>query len=353
MRSMSSGIGSLRQFESCAPLHLRARNGPSRWQPRMSGRVAIFSRTVRMLRQITSIGLVMSERTWRVVPWTAWPARSNASSPVPSAAAAPVASDRASWRGRRRHGGAVPPPVAGQMSSRFDVEGERPAGGQLVGRVDGGSPGVVSADAHLGREQAQVVVARFGQVLVAACGLDRVGVPGQQAGREVTVAALGDAQSVALDVGGFEPADVLVAAGFLHHEIRRHARLRGGVPDAELAALLTVAVGLLGAGAVVAQTIVFAGQLPFDTERGQTGHVSGVPGVFDGQLHTHIGVDMVSDGHGRVVRIGKLVLVFRYETVIAFMDFRSVTMAYRPAANHAARSKPEWLPRSLSVNGRT
>lgn len=31
---------------------------------------------------------------------------------------------------------------------------------------------------------------------------------------------------------------------------------------------------------------------------------------------------MVSDGHGRVVRIGKLVLVFRYETVIAFMDFR-------------------------------
>ena len=96
MRSMSSGIGSLRQFESCAPLHLRARNGPSRWQPRMSGRVAIFSRTVRMLRQITSIGLVMSERTWRVVPWTAWPARSNASSPVPSAAAAPVASIAAS-----------------------------------------------------------------------------------------------------------------------------------------------------------------------------------------------------------------------------------------------------------------
>lgn len=60
------------------------------------GRVAIFSRTVRMLRQITSIGLVMSERTWRVVPWTAWPARSNASSPVPSAAAAPVASIAAS-----------------------------------------------------------------------------------------------------------------------------------------------------------------------------------------------------------------------------------------------------------------
>ena len=221
-------------------------------------------------------------------------------------------------------GGMVVHAAARCRSDEFEVhvEGERPAGGQLVGRVYGGSPGVVSADAHLGREQAQVVVARFGQVLVAARGLDRVGVPGQQAGREVTVAALGDAQSVALDVGGFEPADVLVAAGFLHHEIRRHARLRGGVPDAELAAMLTVAVGLLGAGAVVAQTIVFAGQLPFDAERGQTGHVSGVPGVFDGQLHTHIGVDMVSDGHGRVVRIGKLVLVFRYETVIAFMDFR-------------------------------
>ena len=68
-------------------------------------------------------------------------------------------------------------------SDEFEVhvEGERPAGGQLVGRVDGGSPGVVSADAHLGREQAQVVVARFGQVLVAARGLDRVGVPGSLA----------------------------------------------------------------------------------------------------------------------------------------------------------------------------
>lgn len=59
----------------------------------MSGRVAIFSRTVRMLRQITSIGLMMSERTWRVVPWTAWPARATL---VPSAAAAPVASIAAS-----------------------------------------------------------------------------------------------------------------------------------------------------------------------------------------------------------------------------------------------------------------
>ena len=42
---------------------------------------------------------------------------------------------------------------------------------------------------------------------------------------------------------------------------------------------------------------------------------------------------MVSDGHGRVVRIGKLVLVFRYETVIAFMDFRfgydGVSVLYR------------------------
>ena len=61
----------------------------------MSGRVAIFSRTVRILRQITSIGLVMSERTWRVVP-TVRQACSNASSPVPSAAAAPVASIAAS-----------------------------------------------------------------------------------------------------------------------------------------------------------------------------------------------------------------------------------------------------------------
>ena len=111
-------------------------------------------------------------------------------------------------------------------SDEFEVhvEGERPVGGQLVGRVDGGSPGVVSADSHLGREQAQIVVARCGQVLVAPRGFDRVGVLGQQARREVAVAALGDAQSVALDVGGFEPADVLMAAGFLHHEIRCRAR---------------------------------------------------------------------------------------------------------------------------------
>lgn len=77
-------------------------------------------------------------------------------------------------------GGMVVHAAARCRSDEFEVhvEGERPAGGQLVGRVDGGSPGVVSADAHLGREQAQVVVARFGQVLVAARGLDRVGVPG-------------------------------------------------------------------------------------------------------------------------------------------------------------------------------
>ncbi len=61
---------------------------------------------------------------------------------------------------------------------------------------------------------------------------------------------------------------------------------------------------------------------------------------------------MVSDGHGRVVRIGKLVLVFRYETVIAFMDFRFGYDGVSAAANHAARSKPEWLLLSLSVNGR-
>ena len=70
----------------------------------MSGRVAIFSRTVRMLRQITSIGLVMSERTWRVVPWTAWSARATS---MPSGPSSKLFS-QAPWP-RSRHARPRPP----------------------------------------------------------------------------------------------------------------------------------------------------------------------------------------------------------------------------------------------------
>ena len=73
--STSSGTGSFRHSGSWAPLRASARNGPSRCEPSTSGRRSIAARTLRRFSHITSIGLVISEHTCRVVPCTAWPAR--------------------------------------------------------------------------------------------------------------------------------------------------------------------------------------------------------------------------------------------------------------------------------------
>ena len=83
-RSTSCGTGSLRHCGSWAPLRASARNGPSRCAPRTSGRSAITRLTAATFLHITSIGFVISESTWRVVPCTICPALASEIASAPS-----------------------------------------------------------------------------------------------------------------------------------------------------------------------------------------------------------------------------------------------------------------------------
>lgn len=129
------------------------------------------------------------------------------------------------------------------------------------------APRIVAADAHLRCKQTQEHVTWGWQLLLMGRLFQHQRAVGQQACREVFVAGLAHTHAVAMAVGHLNPAQPLMIAGFLRHQIWCVVCFGSAFEHAELGAVQAVTIGFGRSQTVEAQVRILDRQHPFHAER--------------------------------------------------------------------------------------